>query len=116
MFTGRALPKYGTATGFTETPFGFTGEQYDWFNDLVYLRVSDSPLPETNHHLPLGIGSIDFADYCGTLLQGGFDGVAILEIGGLPKSGGYGRDTDEALCQSRALLSGIVKASRDQLV
>ena len=67
---------------------------------MSLLHVSDTPLPEVNHHLPLGLGNIDFADYCRALLEGGFDGPAILEIGGLPKSGGYGRDTDEALIDS----------------
>jgi L-ribulose-5-phosphate 3-epimerase len=38
------------------------------------------------------------------LAAAGFAGPAILEIGGLPKSGGYGRDTDEALNKSRQRL------------
>ena len=67
---------------------------------MSLLHVSDTPLPEVNHHLPLGLGNIDFAAYCQTLIERGFNGPAILEIGGLPKSGGYGRDTDEALMDS----------------
>lgn len=67
---------------------------------MSQLHVSDTPLPEVNHHLPLGLGNIDFAAYCQTLIERGFNGPAILEIGGLPKSGGYGRDTDEALTDS----------------
>jgi L-ribulose-5-phosphate 3-epimerase len=71
------------------------------------LHVSDTPLPEVNYHLPLGMGSIDFAMYSERLRQGGFSGPAILEIGGLPKSGGFGRDTDEALIDSKARLAAI---------
>lgn len=64
------------------------------------LHIADTPLPETNHHLPLGEGSVDLLDYCRALRDADFSGPAILEIGGLPKSGGYGRDTDTALIQS----------------
>jgi sugar phosphate isomerase/epimerase len=64
------------------------------------LHISDTRLPETNEHLPLGMGNIDFANFCGRLHAAGFEGPAILEIGGLPKSGGYGRDTDSALVDS----------------
>src|SRR4051794_35300178 len=67
---------------------------------MTMLHVADTPLPATNHHLPLGLGSIDFAAYCRALLDRNFRGPAILEIGGLPISGGYGRDTDEALGES----------------
>jgi sugar phosphate isomerase/epimerase len=67
---------------------------------MSMLHIADTPLPEVNHHLPLGAGNIDFAAYGRELHQGGFAGPAILEIGGLPKSGGYGRDTDEALVDS----------------
>ncbi len=71
---------------------------------MSMLHISDTPLPEVNYHLPLGLGAIDFAAYCHALRQGGFQGPAILEIGGLPKSGGYGRDTDAALQDSRQRL------------
>ncbi len=27
------------------------------------LHVADTPLPEVNHHLPLGLGTVDFTDY-----------------------------------------------------
>jgi sugar phosphate isomerase/epimerase len=70
---------------------------------LSLVHVSDTPLPETNHHLPLGRGSVDL-----TLLRG-LTVPLILEIGGLPLSGGYGLDTDEALIDSRAKL-GLVRA------
>jgi sugar phosphate isomerase/epimerase len=71
---------------------------------MSMLHVSDTPLPKVNHHLPLGMGTIDFAAYCQALRAGGFHGPAILEIGGLSKSGGYGRDTDAALQDSRQRL------------
>ena len=54
---------------------------------------------------PIGLGSIDFAHYFGELARRGFSGPGILEIGGLPKSGGYGRDTDQALIASLAALA-----------
>ncbi|GAB4205797.1 MAG: hypothetical protein OHK0022_32220 [Roseiflexaceae bacterium] len=71
---------------------------------MSLLHVADTPLPEVNHHLPLGRGSIDFPAYFQALLARGFRGPAILEIGGLPRSGGYGQDSDEALIDSRARL------------
>lgn len=64
------------------------------------LHVADTRLPETNEHLPIGMGTIPFAELWALLHASGFRGPAILEIGGLPKSGGYGRDTDEALVDS----------------
>ncbi|WP_110514154.1 sugar phosphate isomerase/epimerase family protein [Herpetosiphon llansteffanensis] len=67
---------------------------------MSMLHISDTPLPEVNCHLPLGMGTIDFAAYCQALAAANFYGPAILEIGGLPKSGGYGRDTDVALIDS----------------
>ncbi len=71
---------------------------------MSMLHVSDTPLPEVNYHLPLGLGTIDLVDYCRALRRGNFRGPAILEIGGLPKSGGYGRDTDVALIDSATQL------------
>ena len=67
---------------------------------MTMLHVADTPLPAVNHHLPLGLGTIDFAARFAALRARHFHGPAILEIGGLPLSGGYGRDTDEALVQS----------------
>jgi sugar phosphate isomerase/epimerase len=75
---------------------------------MSMLHVSDTPLPEVNYHLPLGMGSIDLAAYVGQVVQGGFGGPAILEIGGLPKSGGYGRDTDQALKDSLARIQQVL--------
>ncbi len=76
---------------------------------MQMLHVADTPLPVVNHHLPIGQGTVNFEAYFEALTRGGFAGPAILEIGGLPKSGGYGRDTDAALIDSarrlRACLS-----------
>lgn len=71
---------------------------------MSLLHVSDTPLPEVNYHFPIGEGNIDFATYFGELQQRGFTGPAILEIGGQPKSGGFGRDTDAALLTSQQRL------------
>jgi L-ribulose-5-phosphate 3-epimerase len=66
---------------------------------ITLVHVSDTPLPETNHHLPLGRGNLDLAPVRT------FDDVPlILEIGGLPHSGGPGLDTDDALRESFARL------------
>lgn len=67
---------------------------------MSMLHVSDTPLPEVNYHWPLGLGNFDFPKLCKALQTKGFSGPAILEIGGLPKSGGYGQDTNEALINS----------------
>lgn len=75
---------------------------------MTIIHVADTPLPEVNHHLPLGLGNIDFGHYMGELQQRGFAGPAILEIGGLPKSGGYGRDTDQALVDSQQRLQAAI--------
>jgi len=62
---------------------------------LSLLHASDTPLPATNHHLPLGRGNVDFS-----ILHDLGDVPVILEIGGLPISGGPGFDTDDALLDS----------------
>jgi sugar phosphate isomerase/epimerase len=84
-------------------------EHLDEFAALIprmsAVHVSDTPLPEVNHHLPIGMGSINFDWYGYLLRESRFRGPAVLEIGGLPKSGGYGRDTDEALIESLYRLS-----------
>jgi L-ribulose-5-phosphate 3-epimerase len=66
------------------------------------VHVSDTPLPATNHHLPLGRGNVDFS-----VLRDLGDVPVILEIGGLPVSGGPGLDTDDALLDSRTHLHAI---------
>ncbi len=91
-------------------------DQLNGFLDLAssfsMLHVSDTALPEVNHHLPLGLGSVDFAHCFQILIAAGFAGPAILEIGGLPKSGGYGRDTDQALCDSLGFLRDVLSGSK----
>jgi sugar phosphate isomerase/epimerase len=73
---------------------------------FTLVHASDTPLPETNWHLPLGRGNVDLAP----LRQ--FDDVpVILEIGGLPHSGGPGLDTDEALLDSLDNLRNLVQQS-----
>jgi L-ribulose-5-phosphate 3-epimerase len=81
---------------------------------MSMLHISDTLLPEVNYHLPIGLGNIDFVDYFKTLIQGGFSGVGILEIGGLPKSGGYGRDTDEALIMSLERIQRAVEIANNE--
>jgi sugar phosphate isomerase/epimerase len=66
---------------------------------ITLVHVSDTPLPETNHHLPLGRGNVDFEP-----VRTFEDVPLILEIGGLPHSGGPGLDTDDALRDSFARL------------
>lgn len=68
------------------------------------VHVSDTPLPETNHHLPVGRGNVDFS------LLRDVDVPLILEIGGLPISGGPGLDTDDALLDSRERLRAAAQA------
>jgi sugar phosphate isomerase/epimerase len=63
------------------------------------VHASDTPLPETNWHLPLGRGNVDLAP-----LRTFDDVPVILEIGGLPHSGGPGLDTDDALLEALAYL------------
>jgi sugar phosphate isomerase/epimerase len=75
------------------------------------LHVADTRLPEVNEHLPLGLGTASFVAYLAALAAVRFVGPAILEIGGLPKSGGYGRDTDEALVSSRARLAAMIEVT-----
>ncbi len=75
---------------------------------MSVLHVSDTALPELNYHLPIGQGNIDFAKYFQALKDNNFAGPAILEIGGLPKSGGFGKDTDAALVDSLARLEHIL--------
>jgi len=95
-----AVPGLGLVWDFNHTPLAEVPTYLDQAERISMLHISDTPLPDLNYHLPLGLGAIDFASYCGGLLQRGFNGPAILEIGGLPKSGGYGRDTDAALVES----------------
>jgi sugar phosphate isomerase/epimerase len=76
------------------------------------LHVSDAPLPETNYHWAPGRGRVDFAGYCRAVAAAGFDGPAILEIGGAPWSGGFGQDTDAALIDARRFLLDTCPGAR----
>jgi sugar phosphate isomerase/epimerase len=67
---------------------------------MTILHIADTRLPTVNEHLPLGMGTVDCTAYSRELMARSFSGPAILEIGGLPQSGGYGRDTDAALIDS----------------
>jgi len=62
---------------------------------FTLVHASDTPLPETNHHLPIGRGTVDFS-----VLRGIDDVPVVLEVGGLPVSGGPGLDTDDVLLDS----------------
>lgn len=75
---------------------------------MSMLHVSDTVLPVVNYHFPIGEGNVDFAVYFGELQRRGFTGPAILEIGGQPKSGGFGRDTDAALLTSQQRLAAVL--------
>lgn len=66
------------------------------------LHISDTPLPTVNAHFPLGQGKIDVRTYAQAAK--GFARFAVLEIGGVPASGGFGRDTDQALIYSQQIL------------
>ena len=83
------------------------------FHDLLprasMLHISDTRQPVTNEHLPLGMGTVDFVHACATLRAANFAGPAILEIGGHPKSGGFGHDSDSALIGSRQRLMAAAK-------
>lgn len=106
--TLRQVPGLGFVWDFNHTVPEKIGRFQDMIPWISMVHVSDTPLPEVNYHLPLGLGSVNLEANCRALLQGGFSGPAILEIGGLPKSGGYGRDTDEALIDSRKRLETAV--------
>lgn len=95
-----AVPGLGFVWDFNH----FVASELDVYRPVVprmqMLHISDAPQGETNHHLPLGQGDVDAAAYCRVLREAGFSGAAILEIGGTKKSGGFGKDTDEALLDS----------------
>ncbi len=98
--TLRNVPGLGFVWDFNHPPPSQSARFQALIPWMSMLHVSDTPLPKVNYHLPLGLGTIDFEAHCRALLNGGFSGPAILEIGGLPKSGGYNKDTDEALIDS----------------
>ena len=95
-----AVPGLGFVWDFNH----FVAAELEAYRPLVprmqMLHISDAPAGETNFHLPLGQGDVDAAAYCRVLREGGFSGPAILEIGGTKRSGGFGKDSDEALLDS----------------
>ncbi|MGQ9829244.1 MAG: sugar phosphate isomerase/epimerase family protein [Roseiflexus sp.] len=95
-----SVPGLGFVWDLNHTPSGELSAWLDLAPRMTLLHVSDTPLPAVNYHLPIGQGSIDFAARFRDLMARGYRGAAILEIGGAPKSGGFGRDTDEALIDS----------------
>lgn len=106
-----AVPHLGLVWDFNHTIPDHISAFQALVRRISMLHVSDTPLPEVNHHLPLGQGTVDVVGYCRALRSVNFAGPAILEIGGLPKSGGYGRDTNEALIDSAARLRRANEAS-----
>lgn len=94
-----AVPGLGLVWDVNHTPAGEVERFLALRERITLVHVSDTPLPETNHHLPLGRGSVDLAP-----VRTFGDVPVILEIGGLPHSGGPGLDTDEALRDSLELL------------
>ena len=103
-----AVPGLGFVWDCNHTPLDQLDSYFALTSRMTMLHVADTPLPAVNHHLPLGRGTIDFPAYCHALLARGFRGPAILEIGGLPHSGGFGRDTDAALIDSLARLREVL--------
>ncbi len=93
-----AVPGLAFVWDVNHTPTGDVPRYIALRERFSLVHVSDTPLPETNHHLPLGRGSVDL----GALRE--LEAPLILEIGGLPHSGGPGLDTDEALRDSLARL------------
>ena len=94
-----AIPGLGLVWDMNHTPAADVGRFLALRERWTLVHASDTPLPETNHHLPLGRGSVDFS-----VLRELEDIPVILEVGGLPHSGGPGLDTDEVLLDSRERL------------
>jgi sugar phosphate isomerase/epimerase len=104
-----ALPELGLVWDINHSPAQQHADFFKLAPRLSMLHISDTPLPNLNHHLPLGQGNLDLAAICRALLDGGFRGPAILEIGGQRFSGGFGQDTDAALIDSRARLLAMIE-------
>lgn len=99
-----AVPGLGFVWDCNHTP---EAQQAAWLTlapRIQLAHVSDTPQPQVNHHLPLGAGTMDFGVLFAELRRRGVACPAILEIGGTPKSGGFGRDTDAALRASLAVM------------
>ena len=94
-----AVPGLGFVWDVNHTPTGHLDRFLALRERITLVHVSDTPLPETNHHLPLGRGNVDLEP-----VRSFADVPLVLEIGGLPHSGGPGLDTDDALRDSLAVL------------
>lgn len=101
-----AVPGLGLIWDINHTPADEVARFLAWHERIALVHVSDTPLPQTNHHLPLGRGSVDLS-----VLRTFVDVPLVLEIGGLPHSGGPGLDTDEALLDSLARLRAAAEAA-----
>ncbi|HET8605594.1 MAG TPA: TIM barrel protein [Gaiellaceae bacterium] len=99
-----AVPELGFVWDVNHTAPGDLEAFESLLPHATLVHLSDTPLPETNYHLPLGLGSVDLGGTAAALATAGFAGPVVLEIGGLPRSGGFGRDTDDALRDSRRRL------------
>jgi sugar phosphate isomerase/epimerase len=101
-----AVPGLGFVWDLNHTPPAEVDGFLDLTPRMTVVHVSDTPLPALNAHYPVGEGSIDIPALLDALADRGFHGPAILEIGGHPMHGGFGRDTDEALRISLRRLRG----------
>jgi sugar phosphate isomerase/epimerase len=99
-----AVPDLGFVWDCNHTPTADLAQWLTLAERIQLVHVSDTPQPELNHHLPLGEGTIAFGAVFAELRNRGVGCPAILEIGGTPKSGGFGRDNDAALVRSLAVL------------
>jgi L-ribulose-5-phosphate 3-epimerase len=104
-----AVPDLGLVWDFNHTAEADFAAFSALADRVTMLHVSDTLWPDVNHHLPLGQGNLDLSWFLQRLAAAQFNGTAVLEIGGLPKSGGYGRDTNEALIESRARFEQMVQ-------
>jgi sugar phosphate isomerase/epimerase len=107
-----AVPRLGFVWDVNHAPPDALDELLELTPRLSLLHVSDCPLPELNAHYPLGEGSLPLAGYLRALLERGWAGPAVLEIGGHPRFGGFGRDTDAALEASHRQLRAALAAAR----
>lgn len=105
-----AVPGLGFVWDFNHTAESDLTAYAELASHTNLLHVSDTSWPEVNHHLPLGQGNLNLEKFIKPVLSAGYAGPAILEIGGLPKSGGYGRDTNDALIDSHARFSTTIHA------
>jgi sugar phosphate isomerase/epimerase len=94
-----AVPGLGLVWDVNHTPAEHVERFLALRERITLVHVSDTPLPETNHHLPLGRGNVDLGP-----VRTFEDVPLVLEIGGLPHSGGPGLDTDDELVRSLAVL------------